>query len=527
MSVPHREKPLKNADFCGRLRGGGGCWPLILAQLMFCMYSRNKRTPAQQSAASDMHRGMDHSEAILQVGGSLATLMHYARPKPGRGTARAQLSNRSVDRALSAIACLHCMLSTYPALEAIGQDTKMSTRNILPAEEAFWGKASRRQLKLASDEEIEAKYDSKAERIVTETNREKLLNFYEALKRPNYMDPRPFYQRRQRWSPDKQSQLVESFLINIPIPPLFVYEAKPNVYEVMDGQQRITAIKAFYSNQLTLVGLERWPELNGRTYSQLPDRIRAGIDRRSISWVTVLNESSENEEDAFSIKQLVFERLNTGGVKLSAQEIRNALFSGLFNDLLIDLSRLDDHRKAWGLPKYSIAEERGVPPDLIDKNFYLEMEDVEVILRFFALRHAEHYSKGMRDFLDSYMQRAKVLTSGELQALGNIYSNTIKLANEIYGDLVFRPFSLDKKSNTWAWGKRPQRAYADAVLVALSEFLSQGNDLIAARKDILTLTEERFRSDLDGVLVGRGNTKLDVLNRIKIIREIYDHITGL
>lgn len=96
-----------------------------------------------------------------------------------------------------------------------------------------------------SDEEISAKYDSKAERIVTETNREKLKNFYEALKRPNYMNARPSYQRRQRWSAERQSQLIESFLINNPIPPLFVYETRPNVYEVMDGQQRITAIKAF------------------------------------------------------------------------------------------------------------------------------------------------------------------------------------------------------------------------------------------------------------------------------------------
>jgi len=60
----------------------------------------------------------------------------------------------------------------------------------------------------------------------------------------------------------------------------------------MDGQQRICAIRAFYSNELALEGLERWPELNGKIYSKLPERIRAGIDRRSISWITLLNESA-------------------------------------------------------------------------------------------------------------------------------------------------------------------------------------------------------------------------------------------
>ena len=167
-------------------------------------------------------------------------------------------------------------------------------KTVLPAEQVFWVKVPRVTLVRASDEEISAKYDAKAERIVTETNREKLQNFYEALNRPNYMNARPSYQRRQRWSPERQSQLIESFLINIPIPPLFVYESRPNVYEIMDGQQRVTAIKAFYSNELVLEGLQRWPELNGRTYAKLPERIRSGIDRRSISWITVLNESSDS-----------------------------------------------------------------------------------------------------------------------------------------------------------------------------------------------------------------------------------------
>ena len=129
---------------------------------------------------------------------------------------------------------------------------------ILETEKSMWVREPKLRAPAHTDEEIAAKYDQKTERIVTETNREKLQNFYDALSRPGYMDPRPFYQRRQRWDATRQSLLIESFLINIPIPPLFVYETKPNVYEVMDGQQRISAIKAFYSNELVLSGLERW-----------------------------------------------------------------------------------------------------------------------------------------------------------------------------------------------------------------------------------------------------------------------------
>ncbi|XWK88512.1 MAG: DUF262 domain-containing protein [Phormidium sp.] len=80
------------------------------------------------------------------------------------------------------------------------------------------------------------------------------------------MDLQPFYQRRLRWDEKKQSRLIESFLINIPVPPIILFEKEYNFYEVMDGQQRITAIRDFYENKLRLTGLELWSELNGRTY---------------------------------------------------------------------------------------------------------------------------------------------------------------------------------------------------------------------------------------------------------------------
>lgn len=398
---------------------------------------------------------------------------------------------------------------------------------ILPAEQVFWVKVPRVTLAHASDEEISAKYDSKAERIVTETNREKLQNFYEALKRPNYMNARPTYQRRQRWSPERQSQLIESFLINIPIPPLFVYESRPNVYEIMDGQQRITAIKAFYSNELVLEGLQRWPELNGRTYAKLPERIRSGIDRRSISWITVLNESSDSDEDAFAIKQLVFERLNTGGVKLSHQEIRNALYAGSFNDLLTRLSKTPIHRTAWGLPAYSLAEEQYIPESLIGNSFYLEMEDVEVILRFFALRHAQHYTRGMRGFLDLYMARAKSLSTEDLDALGRMYESTVNLAIRIFGETLFRPYVRKKDKQEWELGTRPLKAFADAVLVALSEQLDNASMLVAQKDRIRELTKGRFMADSTGALTGRANTKADIRDRIGLMREVFISVTEL
>ena len=157
--------------------------------------------------------------------------------------------------------------------------------NYTPSEKKMWDQPVRVQSPKMTDQEINEKYDAREKRIVTESNREKLPNFVDALKRPNYLDLRPFYQRRERWDRDRQSKLIESFIINVPVPPLFLYERAYNSYEVMDGQQRISAIQAFYENRLTLTGLELWPELNGKTYSNCQPRSERALtdDRSTIS----------------------------------------------------------------------------------------------------------------------------------------------------------------------------------------------------------------------------------------------------
>jgi hypothetical protein len=152
----------------------------------------------------------------------------------------------------------------------------------------MWAGLGNEVLRKLNDDEINVKYTKRELRIITEVNREQLPNFVDALKRPGWMDVRPFYQRRQRWDAARQSRLIESFVMNVPVPPLFVFESDYAKYEVMDGQQRISAIKDFYSNKLKLQGLEQWPELNGRIYDTLPGEIRKGIDRRSISYFVLL-----------------------------------------------------------------------------------------------------------------------------------------------------------------------------------------------------------------------------------------------
>lgn len=399
----------------------------------------------------------------------------------------------------------------------------MSNKPIIaPSEEDMWKKVPLSTQGEHTDEKINHKYLQREWRIITETNREQLPNFVEALKRQDWMDTHPFYQRRQRWDLTKQSKLIESFIMNIPVPPLFVFESDLAKYEVMDGQQRITAIRDFYSNSFKLEGLEHWAELNGRTYSDLPSEIKKGIDRRSISYTVLLKESAETNDDQMLIRQMVFERLNTGGVDLSQQEIRNCLYHSKFNDLLFDLAKIPEFRAAWRLPEYNSFEEKEPPKTLVDNKFYSKMEDVETILRFFALRHVDHYQRGMKGFLDIYMVKARQFTYEDISILQKLFKDTIKISCEIYEKNLFCLWNSEKKT----WGKTLSRAFADAVLVGFSRNLEHAEILLKHKKDIIDSTKNLFVSQNKDVFSGRGNTKSDVQNRIKFIENMLQEIVA-
>jgi hypothetical protein len=378
------------------------------------------------------------------------------------------------------------------------------------SEKNIWIKPIRERIPKKDDSAINEKYRAGEQRIVTESNREKLPNFVKALEKPGYMQIRPFYQRRKRWDQDKCSALIESFIMNIPVPPLFLYERDFNQYEVMDGQQRITALKTFYSGEYKLKGLQIWPELNGRTYSTLPSQIRQGLDRRSISYIVVLKESTPDDDDAIFLRQTVFERLNTGGVKLEHQEIRNCMFQGKFNELLIELTQIDDFRDAFDLPRYSPSEEEEPGAIIKDKSMYEKMADAEVVLRFFTLRHVDKFVRGMQGFLDLYMARTIKFTDEDIDFLRTLYKNTINLATKIYGEIIFRPYNTDQDQ----WVKNPSRSFYDAVMVGLSLFLESDNILVDKRNLVIERTKRLFLDNPIGTFTGRANNKDEVVDRI-------------
>ncbi|NEP58996.1 MAG: DUF262 domain-containing protein [Symploca sp. SIO2G7] len=389
---------------------------------------------------------------------------------------------------------------------------------LAPVEEKMWNKYPVTSSTKISDLEINERYESKEKRILTEINREKLPSFAESLKKQKYMDLRPFYQRRARWDAKMQSRLIESFLVNIPIPPIILFERDYNSYEVMDGQQRITAIHEFYENKLKLTGLKIWSELNGYTYNKLPSKIRAGIDRRSISSIVIIAESSSDDEDALFLRQETFERLNTGGIDLSRQEVRNCLYYGEFNKLLLELSRHPIFAEAWEIP----IDTDETNSELLNNNLYKKMEDVELVLRFFALRHVEYFRRGMEGFLDLYMMKSLTFTHQDINFLKNIFLETIQVAHLIYGEHLFKPFN--PKSGTWK--QRSYKAYYDAVMVGLSSYLPQSEVLLSKKSRVIEETKSLFGKPESRLLTGGGKSKAEVQERIRIFSKMLSQVIG-
>ena len=378
------------------------------------------------------------------------------------------------------------------------------------------------------DEIINKKYVSGEVRIVTEQARYPLDSIVPMLDSGKYKLT-PEYQRRHRWDNDKKSKLIESFIMNVPIPPVFLYETDYSFYEVMDGLQRLTAINEFYKGQYSLSGLELWPELNGRTYSSLPNKIRQGIDRRYVSSIILLQESARSPEEALRMKQLVFERINSGGVKLEPQETRNALHNGPMNVLCIKLSQNIYLRRLFGIPyvnntgdpamdsEYSVSED-SIDEKLDSHPLYRDMSDVELVLRFFALRNIDGYAKRtFHNFLDAYLNSANHFNNQVLEELSALFNETIKFAFDLFGENAFKLVRKRKtqEGESWTWFNRSTTTIYDPLMQILSQLLVKKEKLIAQATTIRERIELMYQENYS-IFEGRNNNKNNIEERYKV-----------
>lgn len=208
----------------------------------------------------------------------------------------------------------------------------------------------------------------------------------------------PDYQRKFRWDDERQSMLVESIFLGIPVPSLFMATNPDSTWEVIDGLQRIGTIIRFVANidsnarqkvgkmdYLRLKGLEKLSEMNGYTVEELPFSLKLDFLLKPIKVITLSDKSQEQ------VRFDLFQRLNTGGISLTDQEIRNCVYKGDFNNLIKRLSK--DERLHTLVKKPKSASADGTYEELV--------------LRFFAyLFNRNLFVHNVKDFLNSFMKWA-------------------------------------------------------------------------------------------------------------------------
>ncbi|KAF0192042.1 MAG: hypothetical protein FD165_1110 [Gammaproteobacteria bacterium] len=212
------------------------------------------------------------------------------------------------------------------------------------------------------------------------------------------IDIAPEYQRQFRWPEKNQSKFIESVFLGIPIPSLFMAANRDGTWELIDGVQRLSSLIHYIADaeqlskfgikeNLKLKGLDILSEFNGKTFDDIPQSLRLKFTLRPLK-ITTLSDKSD-----LKVRFDLFERLNTGGVKLTDQEIRACVYRGEFNDFISKLSKNGDFASAINLPRSN--ESDGTREELV--------------LKFFAYFYdRDNFVHSVVGFLNDYMQKASL-----------------------------------------------------------------------------------------------------------------------
>ena len=289
---------------------------------------------------------------------------------------------------------------------------------------------------------------------------------YDLMKKGKIILEVPF-QRKQIWKPDQASSLLESIIMNVPIPPLYFAEEENGSWLVLDGLQRLSSIKNYYDNEFALSKLEVLAELNKIKYKDLPPKAKSLLDDGMLR-VNVIKKDSHRD-----IKYDIFMRLNRGAVTLNYQELRNCMYRGNLNDAAKEL-----------------CEENKVFLEILkQKKPHQRYLDVEFIIRYFAFSDniakdemgnvcLNGYRGKLVQFLNEYMDLHKDCSLEEKQSYKDRFNATIEKIVIVFGtEKAFRDISAD---NTKIY-----KTIADFIMPSFErmskEYIESNKDLIYSR----------------------------------------------
>ncbi|QKG54624.1 DUF262 domain-containing protein [Hymenobacter sp. BRD67] len=308
------------------------------------------------------------------------------------------------------------------------------------------------------------------------------------------IDVTPEYQRHFIWDETRQSNLIESIFLGIPVPSLFMATNKDSTWEVIDGLQRLTTIVNFVGDdntikrvnpkcqKLELEGLDRLSTINGLKFESLPKSLQLLFQTRPIR-ITVLNDRSD-----YNTRYDLFERLNTGGVILHPQEIRNCVYLGEFNDFLKKCAENTDFLSVIKLTKN--AERTG------------NIE--ELVLKFFAYYEDRSlFQHSVKEFLNDYMSKKTKSFKNEKE-LRKIFEKTFANLNKALPKGVVR----GTRTNV-----TPLVLY-EAIAVGAADAINSGKSLNSSK--LIKLLDD---INLNKLTTGATNSKTKLAQRINYVSE--------
>ena len=345
--------------------------------------------------------------------------------------------------------------------------TAIEKTPIPPEELSDDGSAAGVELELVSDQIVEP-FDPDEIKVTTRTMTVDLLM---GRLEEGVLKLQPDFQRKAGiWNNVKQSRLIESLVLRIPLPSFYVSENDEEEWEVVDGVQRLTAISRFVRPQsddqaLCLTGLEYLKgDFDGSRFQDLPPRLSRRIRETEFTFHVI--ESNTPPAVRFNI----FARINTGSMPLTHQELRHALVPGKARTIL----------KQWAESEsFQEAVDYSVKPD--------RMADREMVLRYFAfwsMPTPESYSRrDFGEFLMDAMRNMNRLHRREVAEARETFQSAMRVAREIFGDEAFRK----KYSASETWRKPINRALFESIAVNLANMTEkQQSQLVTRRKKVRT-----------------------------------------
>lgn len=327
----------------------------------------------------------------------------------------------------------------------------------------------------------------------------------------------PDYQRRHRWDNETSSRLIESLILNIPIPIIYLsYDIDVDTneegarYSVIDGQQRLTAINNFFKNEYALEGLEILNDLEGCYYKDLPPFLLRRLEERTIKCLRI--DSTVDDQ----VKYDIFERLNSGSVKLESHELRNAIYRGPFNDMCKKLSENESFRLLLQIPLDNPENNAKVK----------KMEDVEYVLRFFSLINDNYKNykktavKQFKDFLSENLDRFNTFGQETLDEYAQLFDETMRAIFNIFGKLAFAKYKFDEDKGELIKQSNFNVAVYDALAIAFaSEVVINKSKLIGdeAQKFKDLFKDSSFYESVSGSYLDSSK----IIYRIDTARDIF------